>query len=163
MVIGRAISAALLLLDLAAVPVARAAQSVTPADDAYHYAAWADGAHDATYTEWWYFNVVDANAGVRAIFSYFIADPGGLQGPPRVQVVSAAYTSGGTVWAIDAYPAEAFAASTQRADVVIGSCRIEVFDPPSRTRDGRSTPPSACGTRPSRCSRQTTGTGGFAS
>jgi len=71
----RATAAALLLLALAAVPIARAAASVTLADDGYHYADWADGAHDATYTEWWYFSAVDANAGVRAIFSYFIADP----------------------------------------------------------------------------------------
>jgi hypothetical protein len=134
----RATAAALFLLALTAVPIARAAASVTPADDGYHYADWADGAHDATYTEWWYFNVVDANAGVRAIFTYFVADPGSLLGPARVQVVAAAYTAGGTVTAIDAYPADAFAASTRQADVVVGSCRIEVIDPDTYRINGAS-------------------------
>jgi len=117
-----------LLLGRAAVPEARAGQEVTLADDAYHYAAWANGSHDVAYTEWWYFNVVDAARGVRAIFSYFIANPDGVLEPARIRVVAVAYTGTGTVSAIDAYPADAFSASAQQADVVIGQCTIEVID-----------------------------------
>lgn len=118
----------LLCLTLATTPAALAAQEVTPADDAYHYAAWADGAHDATYIEWWYFNVVDAGRSVRAIFSYFVSNPDSLLEPARIQVVAVAYTGEGTVSAVDAYPAEAFSASSQQADVAIGQCTIEVID-----------------------------------
>jgi hypothetical protein len=122
-----ALRLATILLLLCAAPAT--AQGVTPADDGYHYAAWADGAHDATYTEWWYFNVVDSTRNVRAIFSYFVSNPDGLLGPARIQVVSVAYTGRGTVSAIDAYPAAAFSASPEQADVAIGPCTIEVLDP----------------------------------
>lgn len=108
---------------------ADAAGEVVPADDAYHYEAWANGSHDRTYTEWWYFNLTDAGRNVRAVLSYFVSNPESLAGPARIQVVSVAYTGDGTVSAIDAYPVEAFSASSEQADVVIGPCRIEVIDP----------------------------------
>ena len=123
-----ALALALLGLGPAARPGALAAEDTTPADDAYHYAAWADGSHDAAYTEWWYFNVVDPARGVRAIFSYFVANPDSVLELARIQVVAVAYTATGTVTAIDAYPPDAFSASAQQADVVIGECTIEVLD-----------------------------------
>ena len=97
-----------------------AATEVVRADDAYHYPAWRDARHDAFYTEWWYFNFHDARAGVDCIFSYFVIDPEDIGGIGQVQMVAVAYTREGTVTAIDRYPAAAFQASDQEADVRIG-------------------------------------------
>jgi hypothetical protein len=94
-----------------------------PAPDAYHYPDWKDGRHDALYTEWWYFNLHDEAAGVDAIFSYFVTNPDDILGNARVQMVAVAYTRDATVSAIDPYPASAFEASTEQADVRIGANR----------------------------------------
>jgi hypothetical protein len=96
-----------------------AAPSVTLADDGYHRAAWADGKHDASYTEWWYFNFDDPNTGVRAIFSYFVTNPGDIAGLGQAQMVAVAGTPDGGVTAMDMYPPAAFSASEERADVTI--------------------------------------------
>jgi len=94
--------------------------AVTPADDAYHYSAWAGRRHDTWYTEWWYFNLFDAAAGVQAIFSYFVSNPADVRGLGQVQMVASMYTGDGVVSAIDLYPLDTFAASDGQADVSIG-------------------------------------------
>jgi hypothetical protein len=102
-------------------PSLGAATSVTLADDAYHYPAWAGGRHDTWFTEWWYFNLFDAAAGVQAIFSYFITNPANVRGLEQVQMVASVYTADGVVSAIDLYPMSALAASDGQADVSIGT------------------------------------------
>ena len=104
------------------------ASAVTLADDACHRAEWADRRYDVTYTEWWYFNVFDARSGVRAIFSYFVSDPDDLFGAGQARMVAVAYTARGVLSAIDGFPAEAFSASAQRADVTIDANTIRVDD-----------------------------------
>ena len=107
---------------IAACLTARAADetpAATLADDGFHRAAWADGRHDASYTEWWYFNLDDPRAGVQAIFSYFVTNPGDLAGLGQAQMVAVAGTPEGGVSTMDAYPPEAFSASAERADVTI--------------------------------------------
>ena len=102
--------------------------AVLPSDDAYHFAAWSGGALDPLYTEWWYFDLFDARTGLKAIFSYFVQDPSGLAGPPRVQMVAVAYTGQGMVRALDAYPVAAFDAMASRADVTLGANGIDAAD-----------------------------------
>jgi len=97
-----------------------AGPAVNPADDAWHYRAWADGRHDATYTEWWYFNFADSRTGVRAIFSYFVSNPENILELAQVRMVAVAYTGQETVTAMDSYPAGAFSAGEGQADVTIG-------------------------------------------
>jgi hypothetical protein len=130
---GSKLAATLVVLALAGLPVAAqtaaataqtvAPTTVTPADDAYHYAEWADGRHDVFYTEWWYFNLHDESAGVDAIFSYFVTDPADIAGVGQVQMVAVAATPEGHVSALDRYPAAAFSADDQAADVSIGGNR----------------------------------------
>ena len=115
-----------LLLSAWLAPPARA-EDAPPAADAYHLRDWADGRHDALYTEWWYFNVRDAAQDVQAIFSYFIADPGNLTRHGLAQIAAVAYTPAGRVSAVDAYPPDAFSASYAAADVRIESGAIEVI------------------------------------
>jgi hypothetical protein len=100
--------------------------SVTLADDGYHFAAWADRVHDTSFTEWWYFNVFDAQAGVKAIFSYFVFNPKDILRLGQVQMVAVAYTDQGTLSAIDQYPMGAFSASDAQADVTIGTNSVRV-------------------------------------
>lgn len=118
------------------------AGEVTLADDAYHYAQWADGQHDATYTEWWYFNLRDVRSGLHAILSYFVLDPGNVSGIGQAQMVSVAYAREGTVIALDLYPVTAFSASADRADVTIEGSTVRVVDDETYrvsggSRDGR--------------------------
>lgn len=101
-------------------PAANAAPAVALADDGYHRALWADGRHDASYTEWWYFNFDDPRTGVKAIFSYFVTNPGDIAGLGQAQMVAVAGTPDGGVSAMDMYPPAAFSASAERADVSIG-------------------------------------------
>src|SRR5438477_4366682 len=97
-----------------------AAPAVTLADDGYHRVLWADGRHDASYTEWWYFNFDDPRTGVKAIFSYFVTNPGDIAGLGQAQMVAVAGTPDGGVSAMDIYPPADFSASAERADVSIG-------------------------------------------
>lgn len=76
---------------------------VTPADDAYHYAAWADGNYDGLYTEWWYFNFHDPFNAVRAAFSYFVTDPDDNYGNAQGRMVAVVYTPRGIVSVMDQY------------------------------------------------------------
>jgi len=124
-------------------PTPRSQEPAVPAsDDAYHFALWADGSHDASYTEWWYFNVFDARHGVQAIFSYFVTNPGDLFGGAHVQMVAVAYTRDGIVTEVDPYPLEAFAASYEWVDVTIGANTVRAIDGETyrvtgASRDGR--------------------------
>jgi hypothetical protein len=102
-----------------AMPAADPAPAVTLAADGYHRALWADGQHDASYTEWWYFNFDDPRAGVKAIFSYFVTNPGDVAGLGQAQMVAVAGSPDGGVSAMDIYPPAAFSASAEQADVTI--------------------------------------------
>jgi hypothetical protein len=115
---------------------------VTVADDAYHYSEWAGSGHDVNYTEWWYFNLFDAEHNLQAIFTYFIADPANLAGIGQSQLTAVAYTSTGIVSVNDVYAPDAFSASPDDADVQIAGNGIQVVDGDTyritgATRDGR--------------------------
>jgi len=137
------LATALLIVAGVPVPTVRAAAPpVAPADDAYHYRDWADGHHDINYIEWWYFNLVDAQQDVRAIFTYFVADPANIGGIGLSQLTAVAYTATGIVSVNDVYAPDAFEASYEKADVRIEANRIEAIDADTyrivgATRDGR--------------------------
>src|SRR5439155_9325590 len=111
---------ALLLAGSAGGPCVAQGEGAAPADDAFHFASWADGRHDGSYTEWWYFNVFDAARGVQAIFSYFVTNPANLLGGQRVRMVAVAYTGQGALSEVDDYPREEFSVGVALADVSIG-------------------------------------------
>jgi hypothetical protein len=116
--------------------------AVGPADDAYHYAQWKDGRHDVSYTEWWYFNVRDEQAGVSAIFSYFVTDPDDILGIGQARMVAVAYTAAGTVTESDILPPSAFSAAADHADVAIEAGTVEArsdgtYAVRGSSRDGR--------------------------
>jgi len=130
------------IASVVAVSVLLLAAAPSPADDAFHYSSWAGTPYDTAYTEWWYFNFFDARSGAQAIVSYFVTDPAGLYGAARVQLVAVAYTALGVVSEVDEYPAEAFTAGAQQADVTIGDSSIQVADDGTyrvagASRDGR--------------------------
>ena len=140
------LAAAVMLVAAGSAPeaTAEAASDVelSPASDAYHYSAWRDGRHDALYTEWWYFNLHDARAGVDAIFSYFVNNPDDIVGRGMVQMVAVAYTAEGTVSAIDRYPVAEFEAREAIVDVRIGANRAwreqdGTYRVSGKSRDGR--------------------------
>lgn len=115
---------------------------ISPAADAYHFGDWADGRHDWAYNEWWYFNLLDARQEIRAIFTYFIADPGDRTKQGLAQIVAVAYTPAGVTSAVDLYPPDRLSASYTRADVAIEGNAIQVIDADTyrivgATRDGR--------------------------
>jgi hypothetical protein len=120
------------------------AADVQAVDDAYHYRFFADGQHDATYFEWWYFNVFDAQQGLQAIFVYRITDPDNRAGQGAAQVQAVAYTPQGIVTASDVYPPELFSASYERADVQVATNALQALDADTyrlvgASRDGRLT------------------------
>ena len=103
------------------------------ADDAYHFASFADGKHDASYAEWWYFNLVDPEQGVQAIFAYSVVDPTDRGGLGLASVLAVAYAAGGPLQEGAYLKPDVFAASTDEADVTVGEGlptggRIEVID-----------------------------------
>jgi len=137
-------SAALALLGLGLAASVSFAQTpvVTPADDAYHYQEWAGDHHHLNYIEWWYFNLIDAQQNVRAIFTYFVADPADLAGIGLSQLTAVAYTPAGIVSVNDVYPPAAFSAASGEADVQIDANAVAVIDADTyqitgATRDGR--------------------------
>jgi hypothetical protein len=137
-----AVAGAALLAGLAGASSVAQEEGAALADDAYHFSSWADGRHDGSYTEWWYFNVFDAAHGVQAIFSYFVTNPADLLGGEKVQMVAVAYTAQGVVSEVDDYPPESFSAGAQQPDVTIGENRVRVIGADSyrvsgSTRDGR--------------------------
>jgi hypothetical protein len=93
---------------------------VTRADDAFHFSSFADGQHDGLYAEWWYFNVIDAERDVRMIFAYSVVDPANRSRLGLASVLAVVYGPGGTAQQLAAFTPEAFAASSDEADVTIG-------------------------------------------
>src|SRR5262245_3096768 len=137
------------VLTLVALSLSGAADAVAGDED--HRSLWADGRHDASYTEWWYFNFHDPRAGVQAIFSYFVTNPTDIAGLGQAQMVAVAGTPEGGGTAMDAYPPSAFTASEERVEVTIdpdgaggagaaGTVRIAAdgrYLVKGRSRDGR--------------------------
>ena len=76
---------------------AAGAAPVTPQDDAYHFASFADGEHDGLYAEWWYFNLIDPEHDLQAIFAYSVVDPANRSRLGLASVLGVVYTPGGTV------------------------------------------------------------------
>jgi len=106
---------------------------VTRQDDAYHFAAFADGRHDGNFAEWWYFNLVEPEQGVQAIFAYSVVDPANKTGRGLSSVLAVAYVAGGPHQEGAYLPPDSFAASGDQADVTVGEGlpdggRIEVID-----------------------------------
>jgi len=95
-------------------------------DDAYHYGDFADGEHDGTYIEWWYFNLFAED--IRVIVSYAVVDPDNYTGLGRAGVGAVAYTPQGIVNESDLFATEAFSASSDQADVEIEGNTIAVID-----------------------------------
>ena len=106
---------------------------VTRQDDAYHFASFADGRHDGNFAEWWYFNLVEPEQGVQAIFAYSVVDPANKTGRGLSSVLAVAYVAGGPHQEGAYLPPDSFAASGDQADVTVGEDlpaggRIEVID-----------------------------------
>jgi len=106
---------------------------VTRQDDAYHFASFADGRHDGNFAEWWYFNLVEPEQGVQAIFTYSVVDPTNRTGRGLSSVLAVAYVAGGPHQEGAYLPPDSFAASRDQADVTVGEelpagGRIEVID-----------------------------------
>ena len=114
------------------------ANNISLADDAYHYGAWANGQHDGSFIEWWYFNFYDAQQNVQGIVTYFVVDPQNLTGHGLAQVAAVAYTPSGVVREVDVYSTNAFSASSKRADVQIDASTIQVKNPNAYRIAGQS-------------------------
>ena len=101
-------------------------EQVLPSDDAYHYGDFADGQHDGSYVEWWYFNLFAED--IQVIFSYAIIDPENYTDLGMAAVGAVAYTPQGVVNESDFFSTDTFSASYDQADVQIESNAIEVID-----------------------------------
>lgn len=88
------------------------------ADDAYHFPQFQDGQHDASFAEWWYFNLIDTEHDLHFVVAYSIFSPATTVG--RAAVTAVAYTADGTRTGSASFPTSAFSASTSRADVNVG-------------------------------------------
>jgi hypothetical protein len=108
------------LLVLGAATPARA-DGPTRRDDAFHFATDRDGQHDATYTEWWYFNLFDPLQGVQAALTYAVLDPANLSGFGLSAVTALVYTPEAQFTETAVFDPSAFFASDQQADVLIAS------------------------------------------
>jgi hypothetical protein len=109
------------------------APPVTRQDDAYHFASFAGGRHEGLFAEWWYFNLVDAEQGVQAIFAYSVVDPADRTGRGLSSVLAVAYVPGGPVQQGAYLPPSALIASPEQADVSVGEglpseSHVEVID-----------------------------------
>ena len=130
----RRLGSGILFLCVAGAALADAgAPAVSRQDDAYHFAAFADGRHDGLFAEWWYFNLVDAEQGVQAIFAYSVVDPSDRTGRGLSSVLAVAYVPGGPVQQGAYLAPAAFTGSTEQADVSVGEGlpsqgRVEVID-----------------------------------
>ncbi len=124
----------LVFLWLAAGPSAAAVDTpITRSDDAYHFASFEDGQHDASYAEWWYFNLADPEQDVQFAFAYAVLDPANHSGLGLASVLAMVYTPAGRFQQGAYLPSDAFSASDEQADVAIaggvrGGGRIEVID-----------------------------------
>lgn len=134
----------------ALIPLALNSFSQTPSipetADSYHLRNWTGSSHLGNYTEWWYFNVYDSTNHVQAIFSYLVTNPAGQAGglfPFGISEMSAvAYTGNGIVTEADVYPAQAFSAAYDKANVAIGANTVQVLNRDTyriqgASRDGR--------------------------
>ena len=119
---------------LATGPLAAAVDTpITRSDDAYHFASFEDGQHDAAYAEWWYFNLADPEQDVQFAFAYSVLDPANHSGLGLASVLAMVYTPAGRFQQGAYLPPDAFSASDEQADVTIasgpaGGGRIEVID-----------------------------------
>jgi len=115
---------------------------VTEADDAYHFENWEGSPHNASYTEWWYFNLYDANDNVQAIFTYQVVNPLDLGGLAAAAVTVVVYQPNKMIPETDIFPLSAFTASYSAADLTMGADSISVSGPSTynimgATNDGR--------------------------
>jgi hypothetical protein len=101
--------------------LAAAGTPVSPQDDAYHFASFADGEHDGLYAEWWYFNLIDPEQDLQAIFAYSVVDPANRSRLGLASVLGVVYRPGGTVQQLAGFPPDAFSASAEEADVTLSS------------------------------------------
>jgi hypothetical protein len=113
-------------------PADGGAPPVSRQDDAYHFAAFADGRHDGNFAEWWYFNLVDPDHGVQAIFTYAVIDPAQRTRLGMASVLAVVYAAGGPLQEGAYLPPDSFAGSADQADVTVGEGlpaggRIEVI------------------------------------
>ena len=124
----------ILFLYVAGAALAEAgAPAVGRQDDAYHFASFADGRHDGLFAEWWYFNLVDAEQGVKAIFAYSVVNPTDRGGRGLSSVLAVAYVPGGPFQQGAYLPPSAFVGSSEQADVSVGEGlpsegHVEVID-----------------------------------
>jgi hypothetical protein len=114
-------------------PADGVASPVTRQDDAYHFASFAGGAHEGNFAEWWYFNLVDPDHGVNAVFAYSVIDPANKTQLGMASVLAVVYAAGGPVQQGAYLPPDSFAGSPEQADVSVaegpaGGGRIEVID-----------------------------------
>jgi hypothetical protein len=109
-------AALLLLLPLA---VSLRGADVSLRDDAYHFASFRDGVHDANFVEWWYFNVSDPSRGLDVAMTYTVIDPSNQSGAGTASVTAIAYTTDGQFTETSVHPVTSFIASAERADVLI--------------------------------------------
>jgi hypothetical protein len=72
-----------------------ASAPVTREDDANHFASFAGGEHEGDFAEWWYFNLVDPDHGVQAIFAYSVIDPTNRTRLGMASVLAVVYAAGG--------------------------------------------------------------------
>lgn len=86
-------------------------------DDAYHYLDFRDGRHDASYIEWWYFNLFSKD--VQVVVSYLIINPDDILGRGLAGVVAVAYTEDGTVSEVNYFDPDDFHVSHNEVDVRI--------------------------------------------
>jgi predicted secreted hydrolase len=101
--------------------------TISPSNDAYHLKYWPDTAGLAAYTEWWYFNLVDPGQNVQAVLVYFITNPDEVGTAPSAgNMVAIAFTPSAVTTEVDVYPASAFSAAYNVADVQLGSNAIQV-------------------------------------
>jgi hypothetical protein len=104
---------------LSLLPADVRAADVTRRDDAFHFAQFRDGQHDANYAEWWYFNLIDRAQGLELALTYAVIDPANLTGFGTASVVAIAYTPNARFTETAVYPSTAFAASADQADVLV--------------------------------------------
>ncbi|MHC4455498.1 MAG: hypothetical protein ACYS0I_00160 [Planctomycetota bacterium] len=100
-------------------------------DDAYHYDDFRDGKNDASYIEWWYFNLLDAKNDIQIIFHYSILNPDNYLDRGLASVGATVYTPQHIFSEVDSFATNMFYASDEEAHVEIGEDDtnfIEVID-----------------------------------
>src|SRR5260221_12000317 len=114
----------LVFLWLAAGPSGVAVDTpITRSDDAYHFASFEDGQHDASYAEWWYFNLADPEQDVEFAFAYAVLDPANHSGLGLASVLAMVYRPAGRFQQGAYLPSEPFSASHEQAHVASAGWR----------------------------------------